>query len=69
MKDYCTMFPEYWRGIYIGDCCKLHDSTLSTSSFYKCLRGKVDIISASIITLGGSVGCWIKCPIQMLKRI
>ena len=69
MKDYCTMFPEYWRGKYTGDCCKLHDSTLSTSSFYKCLRGKLTTVEAVLITAGGSIGAWIKYPKDMWNRV
>jgi len=68
-KDYCSFFPEAWGGINISKCCYLHDSTCSTHLFYKCLRKKLDIISSSVITLGGSIGCWVKYTSKMAKRV
>ncbi len=69
MKDYCTWFPESWRGIYIGDCCKGHDDTCSTHAFYKCLRKKIGLLGSLLIALGGSVGCWVKYTSRMWRRV
>ena len=69
MKDYCTMFPEFWRSIYIGDCCEKHDNTLSTSSFYECLKRRLTTVEAVLITIGGSIGAWIKYPKDMWRRL
>ena len=69
MIDYCSWFPEYVWGTYIGDCCKQHDGTLSTSRFYKCLRVKINIFGAVVITIGGAIGAWIKYPKEMMGRI
>lgn len=68
-KDWCTCFPEYWLGKYIGDCCKLHDETLSTHKFYTCLKCKIGRFHASYIALGGAIGAMVKYPIRMFKRI
>ena len=59
-KDYCTMFPENWKGVYIGDCCKVHDETCSTVKFFLCLKGKVGLFSALLISIGGALGCMVK---------
>jgi len=76
-KDYCTWFPEKWvkwksllkwEVVDISDCCKKHDNTCSTSQFAKCLRSK-KIVGSSIITLGGMVGCIVKFPKRMIKRV
>ena len=67
--DYCTMFPESWRGIDISECCKTHDETLSTSKFYSCLRSKLSIVESLAITAGGAIGCWVKYPRQMWSRL
>lgn len=69
MKDHCTFFPENWMGEYIGDCCKLHDDTLSTSKFYQCLKSKIGWFHASYITAGGAVGAWVKYPMRMWERL
>lgn len=69
MKDYCTWFPEYWRGVYIGDCCKGHDGNCGTHSFYECLSKKIDKVSAMLIAAGGALGCWVKQFNKMRKRI
>jgi hypothetical protein len=76
-RDYCTWFPEYWyrwvkwykwEKIYIGDCCKTHDDTCSTSKFLKCLREK-RAVGNSIITIGGALGCWAKYTSKMFRRV
>ena len=69
MKDYCTWFPEYWFGTYIGDCCKGHDTNCSTSRFFVCLRSKIGYIGSSLITTGGAIGCWAKYTKQMIGRL
>ena len=68
-KDYCTWFPETWRGVDISGCCKIHDETCSTSRFYKCLRGKIDRVSAFIIAIGGGFGCWVLATKLMFKKL
>lgn len=68
-KDYCSGFPEKWRGKDISECCKLHDETLGTHSFYKCLRSKIGWFHASYITLGGAIGAWVKYTKIMIKRV
>jgi hypothetical protein len=60
MKDWCTGFPDTWRGVYIGECCKHHDNNCGTSNFFKCLKRKLGVFHASYITLGGMLGCLIK---------
>lgn len=69
IKDWCTCFPENWRGVYIGDCCKLHDETLGTHKFYACLKNKIGWFHASYITLGGAIGAWVKYTKTMIKRV
>lgn len=77
MKDWCTSFPEHWfawdgffrwKKVYIGDCCKKHDDKCSTGQFLKCLREK-KIVGNLLITLGGSLGCWIQYTKNMIKRV
>jgi len=68
-KDYCTWFPEEYRGKDLRPCCKLHDDTCSTSKFYKCLKLKLGWFHASYITLGGSLGCWAKYTSKMFRRL
>lgn len=69
MKDYCSFFPEYWRKIYIGDCCKIHDEKCGTKSFYTCLSKKLTKIEAIAIAIGGGLGCWFKQPSRMWNKI
>ena len=69
MKNWCTWFPETWRGVHIGECCKMHDMNCSTSSFYNCLKRKVGKFHASYITAGGAIGCWVKYTKDMVKRV
>ena len=68
-NDYCTMFPETWRGVDISECCKLHDEECSTSKFFKCLKEKIGKFHSSYIALGGAVGCWFKYTKKMFKRM
>ena len=68
-KDHSEDIGVLKSDTYIGDCCKIHDETCSTSKFYKCLKGKVGSFHASYITLGGALGCLIKYPIKMIRRI
>lgn len=58
-KDHCTGIPEHWFGVYIGDCCEGHDEDCSYLRFYHCLRGKLNVLSSSIIAVGGEIGCWV----------
>jgi len=71
MKNHCTLFPEIWRGRYIGDCCEKHDGNCDTSEFYNCLVKKIGKFHASYIAFGGfggSIGCWIKYTKHMLTK-
>lgn len=67
--DYCSFFPEKWRGIYIGDCCKKHDGDCSTHKFRKCLRERIGKVSAFFISIGGGLGCWVKYTSKMFRRV
>lgn len=79
MKDWCTLFPEYWyiftlvgfklkrTRVYIGSCCKLHDETCSMRKFYRCLRKLISKTSARLITAGGTLGCYFKYPRKSYK--
>lgn len=74
MKDYCTLFPEYWFvkftsvKVYIGACCKNHDNSCSTRKFYLCLKDKIGKFHATYIGFGGSIGCWFKYTKFMLNK-
>lgn len=69
MKDYCSYFPEYWRGKYLGDCCKKHDKNCGTHAFYICLKTKITKVEAFIIAVSGGLGCWVKKPERMWNRL
>jgi len=74
VQDWCSFFPEYVQKVYIGGCCKLHDLTLSTSRFYRCLRQKTRHLKYSrewsrLIVTGGFLGAWFFHPIKMFKRL
>ena len=69
MKDFCSWFPENVWGVYIGDCCRIHDEGCSTSKFYECLSRKIDIFSSALIVGGGAIGCWIKYTSSMWRKI
>lgn len=74
MKDYCSYFPEEVQNQEIGQtCCKQHDNDVGEAGtynpvtphikFYKCLRSRnVTCTWATIITIGGTIGSWIKYP-------
>ena len=73
-KDHCTWFPEYVFGIYIGNACRGHDDTCSTTGFYnnlvedlKPLTFKHEI--AALIAVGGMAGCWVKYTKFMINRV
>jgi hypothetical protein len=63
------MFPEKWRGIEIWPCCKLHDEGCSTTKFFRCLRAKITLIEALFIAGGGMIGCAVKYPSKMTKKL
>lgn len=67
--DYCTWFPETIFGVYIGDCCKIHDEECSTRQFFNCLKERIGTLHALWITLGGAIGCWVKYPKIMKDRL
>ena len=68
-EDHCSCFPEQWLGVDISDCCKEHDDTLGTHSFYRCLKGKIGWFHAGYITAGGAIGAWVKYTRIMIKKI
>ena len=72
MKDYCTMFPEFWyqwyftkyyvpwiRKIYIGDCCQKHDDNCSTKVFITCLKRK-NVVGRYLITFVAATACLVR---------
>jgi len=72
-EDYCTWFPDTIFGIYIGNACKLHDDTCSTSKFYEALVKELKPLVfnhelAFTITAGGAIGCLVKYPRKMIKK-
>ena len=69
MKDWCTWFPDIYFGVYIGDCCHIHDDTCSSRKFFNCLRKKVGYFSAVYITAGGALGCWVKYTSKMFRKV
>ena len=69
MSGHCTLFPDTFLGVYIGNCCKGHDGNCSTGQFYKCLTKLLAKHWAMIITGGGAIGCWVRYTKGMLKRL
>lgn len=72
----CTGFPEVWLGVRITDCCIVHDNTCSTHKFYSCLNQKfkdagirLPWFHAGYITFGGMMGCLVKYPSKMIKKL
>lgn len=72
-EDYCSNFPESWRGHPIHECCKSHDNDCGEAGdwkffkqqkrFHSCLISKgISKKWALIITLGGAIGCAVKYP-------
>lgn len=72
-KDYCTCFPDIWKGIDISSACKLHDNMCGMRGtylffdtivpFYKKLRELgVSKKSSVMITTGGTIIYAIKFP-------
>ena len=75
--DFCTFFFERfprwktllsWEVVDISPCCEIHDDTCSFHAFIKCLWSK-RVVGTSIIAIGGAIGCIVKFPSKMLKRI
>ena len=70
MKDWCSYFPDYWFGTYIGDCCHKHDDQYDTQDISKeksdeglakCIFRKVpwykgNFIVAPIVWIGVRIG-------------
>lgn len=67
--DYCTGWFEYYLGENIWECCKEHDETLGTHTFYRCLKRKLGSFHAVYITIGGAIGAWIKYPYRMWRKL
>ena len=77
MKDHCTGFFEHWlrygkdlriEVFYLGELCKEHDKDCDNMKFFKLLYTH-RVVGATLIGTAATLGCWIKYPIQMLKRI
>ena len=68
-KDYCTGWWDRYLGVDISDCCKLHDETLGTHVFFRCLKAKIGWFHATYITAGGAVGAWIRYTKTMISKI
>lgn len=79
--DWCTGFPEKWRGKEIGEpCCKKHDYDSGEEgdfnfiqhqkSFYRCLRTQLLKSKwAIVIAIGGAVGVVLKMPWLLYKKV
>ena len=71
-EDWCTGFPEVVQNQEIGQsCCKQHDHDVTRTfnlitphtKFYRCLRSRnVTWTWATIITIGGAIGTYVKYP-------
>jgi len=77
-KDYCTLLPERIRGVFIGDCCKLHDNEtgekgsynplVAIKVFWDCLIEKVQFwLAVSIVSLGTVISI-IRYPYFVYKK-
>ena len=76
-KDHCTWFPETWirwKKLYkwelfdISECCEIHDEKCSSTDFAKCLLKKRAVFG-TWIWLGGLLGCVVKYPSKMIKKV
>lgn len=76
-EDWCTALPEYWpqwvslfrwKLLYIGDFCKDHDTTCSSTRFFKAMFHN-KIVCGILIATVGSLGCWVLYPYRMIKRL
>ena len=74
--DGCTGIPDKVFGVDVSDCCKAHDTTqpCGSRSFFYCLQTKLQGLAfggvlALLIALGGALGCWIKYPKFMWKKL
>ena len=80
MKDYCSLFPETFRGVDISPACKLHDNLCGQAGtwcffktvvpFYKKLREcGLSRGWSVVITTGGSILCLVKWPYLLYKKL
>lgn len=78
-KDYCTLFPETFRGINISPCCKEHDNLVGEKGgynpvtphivFYKCLKEKgITKTWSFIIALVGGLASVVRYPYFAYKK-
>ena len=76
-EDYCSYFPDFWfkwvgpfkwEMVYIGDICKNHDDTCSSTTFYTELWER-RVVGTYIIGFAGALGCWVKYTSKMFKRV
>jgi len=76
-EDHCSYFPEKWAVWVspfkwqiqdISDCCKKHDESCSTHVFILCLW-KRKAVGAYLIMLGGLLGCLVKYPRKIIKKM
>lgn len=78
VKDYCTLVPDYIKGVYVGDCCKKHDNMVGEKGtynpftphivFFKCMKSKVSISYSLLYAVGGTLGSWLKYPYFAYKK-
>lgn len=79
--DYCSNFPETWRGKAIGEtCCKKHDNDSGgagswnfyqhQSDFYKCLKATgMSMKWVWMITAGGTMAVIVKMPYLVYLKL
>lgn len=73
-QDGCTGFFDTWytwkmEKINLGKICsEVHDTTCSSTQFFKGMW-KNRVIGTSVIALAGALGCWVKFPKYMWKRL
>jgi len=80
MRDYCTMFPERWEDIEIGQsCCKQHDIEVGEAgtynpvtphiNFYNCLKNRgISFKSRLPIALAAAIGSLVRYPYFVYRK-
>lgn len=76
-KDHCTGFFENWvrwktfctwEVFPLSELCKAHDEKCSTHTFMNLLW-KNRVVGGYLIGAVATLGCWIKYPSYMKKRL